>query len=84
VLGYFEINDYPTCRVFPDCNHPQMSISLDGKTLFLGGDQNFVVAPIPAEGVLSPLSAPGGGSASARSSSMGISTQAWYLNLSKQ
>jgi hypothetical protein len=50
VLGYFELNDYPSClNDSTTCDFsPPTSIGLDGTTLFLAGSQQLVVAPIPS------------------------------------
>jgi len=50
LLGYFDINDYPTCRTDAyECNTRALgTISPDGKTLFFLGNANLVVAPVPA------------------------------------
>jgi hypothetical protein len=53
VLGYFDLADYPGC--VQQVNNPQAcgprvvgAISLDGQTLFFAGNQNLIVAPVPA------------------------------------
>lgn len=50
VLGYFDLNDYPTCSNSSyGCNSRALgTISPDGKTLFFIGDKNLIIAPIPA------------------------------------
>jgi len=50
LLGQFDLADFPTCRVIASsCTMRALgTISPDGKTLFLIGDANLVVAPIPA------------------------------------
>lgn len=74
-LGYFEIADAPTCLRGVDvgCDYrARAAISVDGNTLFLVGDERFVVTPIPPEGTLN--------AASARSSSgQQMKTQPWRL-----
>ncbi len=53
LLGYFPLADYPTCLRAADCNiRPSSTLSADGGTLFYGGRENLIVAPIPAEGTL--------------------------------
>jgi hypothetical protein len=60
VLGYFDINDYPSCVPTSggasSCPAPYVTgtISLDGRTLFFAGDQRLVVAPVST--TLSPVS----------------------------
>ncbi len=57
VLGYFDIDDYPTCTgVSIGCNtRPLGTITPDGKTLFFVGDKNLIIAPIPTlQGVTPP------------------------------
>jgi hypothetical protein len=75
-LGYFEIADYPTCLRGADvgCDYrARAAISLDGRTLFLVGDERFVVTPIPPEGTLTDA-------ANARSgSSPQLKTRPWPL-----
>lgn len=48
VLGYFDIDDYPSCPP-ASCRvpYPLSTISPDGKTLFYIGDKNLVVVPVP-------------------------------------
>jgi len=57
ILGYFDLADYPGCVINVSAPTPcpttvAPAISLDGQTLFFGGSQNLVVAPVPA--VLTP------------------------------
>ncbi|HEX5461552.1 MAG TPA: IPT/TIG domain-containing protein [Steroidobacteraceae bacterium] len=50
-LGYFDIPDYPGCAPYEsNCvsNTVTGAISLDGRTLFFGGEHYLVVAPVPA------------------------------------
>lgn len=49
LLGYFELPDYPTCNDGSNgCNTRAMgTIAPDGKTLFLVGDKNLLVVPVP-------------------------------------
>ncbi|HEX4269599.1 MAG TPA: hypothetical protein VHY36_17055 [Steroidobacteraceae bacterium] len=50
-LGYFDIPDYPGCAPNEsNCVSNTMAgaISLDGRTLFFGGEHYFIVAPVPA------------------------------------
>lgn len=69
LIGQFELNDYPTCHVSAyECNtRARMTISPDGQTLFMAGDANFVVAPIPSGATSSraakAMAVPTGGSA---------------------
>jgi|GEM_PF-1238018 len=58
VLGYFDLNDLPTCATRDDvCQlFVQGAIAPDGKTLFFAGTANLIVAPIPA---LIPVAARG-------------------------
>jgi hypothetical protein len=60
LLGYFTVNDYPTCRNSQQCNiRPRAALAPDGNTLFFAGDAKLVVKPIPAENTLiSAASAP--------------------------
>ena len=55
VLGYFDIAGYPTCRstAYECVRRSQGVVSPDGKTLFLSGSKNMVIAPIP--GTLLPI-----------------------------
>ena len=51
VLGYFDIDDYPTCHngnIFTCKMYAISTTSPDGKTLFFLGNEKLVVAPIPA------------------------------------
>lgn len=50
LLGYFDLPDYPTCRVSAyECDTRALgTISPDGATLFFIGDKKLVVAPVPA------------------------------------
>jgi hypothetical protein len=60
--GWFEIDDYPTCRVNTDCDvRPQVAISPDGRTLFFAGSAGLLVVPVPAENTLQAAAAPPGG-----------------------
>jgi hypothetical protein len=53
MLGYFTINDYPTCRNTQQCSiRPRAALAPDGKTLFFAGNAKLVITPIPAENVL--------------------------------
>ncbi len=66
ILGQFELADRPDCPgafVLPTCfnNIAQMAISRDGRTLFVIGDRNLVVAPVPSS--LSPAAMRVGGKA---------------------
>jgi hypothetical protein len=52
VLGFFELDHYPTCRVTqgPTTCEPygaKIALSNDDRTLFAVGDRNFIVAPVP-------------------------------------
>jgi DNA-binding beta-propeller fold protein YncE len=59
VVGYFEFNDYPSCRVF-GCFSVRGNITADGGALLFVGNRNFVVVPTTA--TLTPVSsAPPGG-----------------------
>lgn len=50
LLGYFEFDDYASCRGGTGCVAvPRMAIAQDDKTLFLLGDRNFVALPVPAQ-----------------------------------
>jgi hypothetical protein len=52
-LGYFELNDFPTCREWRACSiSPASAVSTDGRTLFFAGSARFLVVPIPAESTL--------------------------------
>ena len=76
LLGYFEIDDYPTCRAAHDCNYrPRYAMSPDGRTLFFAGSERFVVVPVPAENTLMS------GSAVTVSGRGGLATKAWRLQL---
>jgi hypothetical protein len=74
VLGYFELPDYPGCLPnTPNCDGlPAAAISLDGRTLFFAGSSRLIVAPIAAEGTLTPASA-------GRAGAVAIRTQPWHL-----
>lgn len=50
VLGYFDLQHYPSCHVSisDDGCSVRMAPAPDGNTLFIVGNQNFIVAPIPA------------------------------------
>jgi hypothetical protein len=53
VLGYFDLQNYPgDCAIVygPPCAASTVAgaISLDGRTLFFGGDLNLVIAPVPS------------------------------------
>ncbi|HXC58467.1 MAG TPA: hypothetical protein VN645_04065 [Steroidobacteraceae bacterium] len=73
VLGYFELDDYPSCYNAIGCDRtPATGISMDGKTLFFAGSQRLVIAPIPSENHLTPAAVIGGGA-----SAQGIHTQPW-------
>lgn len=50
LLGYFELPDYPTCNDNSyGCNTRALgTISPDGKTLFIVGDKNLLVVPVPS------------------------------------
>ena len=65
-VGYFDLVAYPTCvPTSPNdstCQIPASdvvasTISLDSSTLFFAGSENLVVAPIPAEHMLTPFGA---------------------------
>jgi hypothetical protein len=75
VLGYFEVPDYPACHAaFSGCDEtPLAAISMDGRTLFIAGDDLFLVVPVPAEGMLSPAAAAAGGPAA-------FKTHPWRLD----
>lgn len=63
LLGYFELNDYPTCLRFDRCDvNPVATISPDGNTLFYAGSERLLIAPIPAEGSLTQPANAGAGS----------------------
>jgi hypothetical protein len=60
ILGYFTINDYPSCPVVgsttPCTNYNHASaISIDGQTLYYAGQQNFVVVPTNTPLVTGPV-----------------------------
>jgi hypothetical protein len=57
VLGYFELPDHPTCRMYYQCGSILTTISRDGRTLFFGGDKYMVIVPIPDEQILLPVTA---------------------------
>jgi len=61
VLGYFELDDYPSCLQGVPCDfRARAEISLDAGTLFFAGDERLVVTPIPPEGTLNDaFSGPG-------------------------
>ena len=54
VLGYFDIQDYPSDCVLSPYGPPCVAatvagaIALDGRTLFFGGNQRVVIAPVPS------------------------------------
>ncbi len=76
-LGYFTLPDYPNCMPgTPNCadGYPQMKISPDGKTLFLAGSLNLIVAPIPAQGALITSVVP------PRVSKQRLGTTPWRVN----
>jgi hypothetical protein len=59
--GWFEIDDYPTCRVNTDCDvRPRVAISPDGRTLFFAGSAGLLVVPVPTENILQLAAAPPG------------------------
>jgi hypothetical protein len=70
VLGYFEIDDYPSCYNLGCDRTPIPGISLDGRTLYFGGSERLVVVPIP-QTLTSAVASPGGAAA------MSIRTQPW-------
>ncbi len=51
LVGRFELADYPGCRSFTtgDCPtvRPRMAIAPDGRTLFIAGNERFLVVPVP-------------------------------------
>ena len=56
LIGYFTLAHYPTCLRSANCSlRPQSVLNETGNTLFYAGDQNFIVAPVPAEGSLMSL-----------------------------
>jgi hypothetical protein len=63
-LGYFDLTDYPgDCAIVygPPCAASTVAgaISIDGHTLFFGGDQKLVIAPVPST-LSTVMSAPSG------------------------
>src|SRR6185312_13167584 len=61
-LGYFDIADYAACApssngsvACPTGSTIASAISLDGRTLFFAGNENLVVAPVPADSALVPV-----------------------------
>jgi hypothetical protein len=56
LLGYFPLAHYPTCLRAANCSlRPESVLNETGNTLFYAGDQNFIVAPVPAESALMSL-----------------------------
>lgn len=49
LLGYFDVQDYASCRTFYGGCYPltMMAIAEDDRTLFLAGDRKFIAQPIP-------------------------------------
>jgi hypothetical protein len=81
-LGYFTLPDYPMCfGATTNCrNAAQMKISPDGRTLFLAGGLNLIIAPIPAENTLTPAAA--SPSPATQKVTRGIRTTPWRVNTS--
>jgi hypothetical protein len=81
ILGYFELDAYPTCLRSADCEvSPHVVINPEGTTLFVGGNERILVAAIPAEATLTPAAvAPGG-----RLSKGGVRTTPWVLSTGKR
>lgn len=53
ILGSFDIDEFPTCRIDDPCGlYTVGTISPDGKTLFFAGSENLVVVPVPDESTL--------------------------------
>jgi hypothetical protein len=81
VLGYFDIPDYPSCipstRTFTCSGYVAGAISLDGRTLFFGGDNRLVIAPVPS--TLSPAAIRGGGVSAL--SQRQTTTTAWPISV---
>jgi hypothetical protein len=79
-LGYFTLPDYPKCfGESLDCRGAlQIKISPDNQTLFVAGSQNLIIAPIPAENLLTPASPPAGKQARPKGA-----TQPWHVDTTK-
>lgn len=51
LVGHFELSDNPNCTA--GCAPSvEMTISPDGQTLFISGNESLLVVPVPAEGTL--------------------------------
>jgi hypothetical protein len=50
IVGYIDVAESPSCRVYSECQvtYFSMTLSEDGQTLFLIGNRNFIVVPVPA------------------------------------
>ena len=76
VLGYFTLDHFPGCLQATDCpRRPRMTVAADGLTLYMAGNLNLVVAPIPQDVQLQVASAP------PRLNKQAPRTHPWHLNL---
>lgn len=76
VLGHIELADFPGCRTFSsgDCPtvRPRMVIAPDGQTLFVAGNERFIVVPVPES-----LRGSGGVLSAPRARAQGTAPRTW-------